>query len=136
MEPTLALEKNLLHLYALCSACTAPQLRDFLENNFLDEQVKHIKKMGHTWLTLQEARPPGWAGRVSFLKAHPQARLPAFGAQRTLKGLHPPGVWLLPEPLPTTTKHPFHHHVAHSHALDQMETIKLYVAKKKKLYVK
>ncbi|KAK1333666.1 hypothetical protein QTO34_006051 [Cnephaeus nilssonii] len=34
-----------------------PQLWDFRENHFLGEQVKLIKKMGHTWLTSE-----GWPG--------------------------------------------------------------------------
>ena len=45
METTLVLEKNLNQalwdLHALGSACTDLQLCDFLENHFLDEEVKH-----------------------------------------------------------------------------------------------
>ncbi|XP_038176641.1 ferritin light chain 1-like [Arvicola amphibius] len=51
MEATLALEKNLnqalLDLHSLGSARTDPHLCDFLENHFLDEEVKVIKKMGN-----------------------------------------------------------------------------------------
>ncbi|XP_054433027.1 ferritin light chain-like [Pteronotus mesoamericanus] len=51
MEATLALEKDLnqalLHLHALGSAHTDPHLCDFLQNHFLDEEVKLIKKMGN-----------------------------------------------------------------------------------------
>ncbi|EHB14197.1 Ferritin light chain [Heterocephalus glaber] len=51
MEAALALEKNLnqalLDLHALGSAKTDPHLRDFLENHFLDEEVKLIKKIGN-----------------------------------------------------------------------------------------
>ncbi|XP_075812985.1 ferritin light chain-like [Microtus pennsylvanicus] len=50
MEAALALEKNLnqalLDLHSLGSAHTDPQLCNFLENHFLDEEVKVIKKMG------------------------------------------------------------------------------------------
>ena len=44
--------------------------------------------------------------------------------------LHFPGIWLLPEPLPETTSHPFNHPGTVSHALDQMET-KLFAAKER-----
>ncbi|XP_042132280.1 ferritin light chain 1-like [Peromyscus maniculatus bairdii] len=51
MEAALALEKNpnqaLLDLHALASARTDPHLCDFLENHFLDEEVKLIKKTGN-----------------------------------------------------------------------------------------
>uniref|UniRef100_A0A8D2CLB5 Ferritin n=1 Tax=Sciurus vulgaris TaxID=55149 RepID=A0A8D2CLB5_SCIVU len=50
MEAALALEKNLnqaiLDLHALGSTRTDSHLCDFLENHFLDEEVKLIKKMG------------------------------------------------------------------------------------------
>ena len=50
MEAILASEKNLnqalLDLHTLGSAHTDPYLCDFLENHFLDEEVKLIKKMG------------------------------------------------------------------------------------------
>ncbi|XP_054424840.1 ferritin light chain-like [Pteronotus mesoamericanus] len=50
VETALALEKNLnqalLDLHALGSARTDPHLCDFLENHFLEEEVKLIKKMG------------------------------------------------------------------------------------------
>uniref|UniRef100_A0A8C6QZL3 Ferritin n=1 Tax=Nannospalax galili TaxID=1026970 RepID=A0A8C6QZL3_NANGA len=50
MEAALALEKNLnqalLDLHALGSSHTDSHLCDFLENHFLDEEVKLIKKMG------------------------------------------------------------------------------------------
>ena len=46
----MALEKNqnqaLLDLHALSFAHTDPHLCDFLENDFLAEEVKLIKKMG------------------------------------------------------------------------------------------
>ncbi|CAO2606744.1 Ferritin light chain 1 [Lemmus lemmus] len=51
MEAALALEKNLnqalLDLHSLGSARTDPHLCDFLENHFLDEEVKVIKKIGN-----------------------------------------------------------------------------------------
>ncbi|XP_058403393.1 ferritin light chain-like [Diceros bicornis minor] len=50
MEAAMALEKNLnkalLDLHALGSAHSDPHLCDFLENHFLEEEVKLIKKMG------------------------------------------------------------------------------------------
>ncbi|KAJ8779688.1 hypothetical protein J1605_012572 [Eschrichtius robustus] len=50
VEASLFMEKNLnqalFALHALGSAHTDPQLSDFLESCFLDEQVKLIKKMG------------------------------------------------------------------------------------------
>ncbi|XP_006879006.1 PREDICTED: ferritin light chain-like [Elephantulus edwardii] len=50
MKASLALEKNLnqalLDLYAVGSTHTDPHLCDFLENHFLDEEVKLLKKMG------------------------------------------------------------------------------------------
>ncbi|XP_006880865.1 PREDICTED: ferritin light chain-like [Elephantulus edwardii] len=50
VQAVLALEKNLnqalLDLHAVCSAHTEPHLCDFLENHFLDEEVKLLKKMG------------------------------------------------------------------------------------------
>ncbi|KAK1339049.1 hypothetical protein QTO34_019722 [Cnephaeus nilssonii] len=51
MEAALALERNLnqalWELQALCSTIADPHLCDFLENHFLDEEVKLIKKMGN-----------------------------------------------------------------------------------------
>ena len=50
MEAALLLEKNLsqalLDLHGLASAQGDPHICDFLENHFLDEEVKLIKKMG------------------------------------------------------------------------------------------
>ncbi|ELK30658.1 Ferritin light chain 1 [Myotis davidii] len=81
------LSQALLELQALGSTRSAQTLSsDFLENHVLGEQVKLIKKMGDTWLTPQAGPPPGWAGWVSLRKAHPQARLGAFGAHRPLRG--------------------------------------------------
>ncbi|XP_037055155.1 ferritin light chain-like [Peromyscus leucopus] len=61
MKAALALEKNLnqalLDLHSLASACTDPHLCDFLENHFLDEEVKLIKKTEPPDETLQG----GWA---------------------------------------------------------------------------
>lgn len=58
VEAAILMEKNLnqaiLDLHALGFAHTDSQLSDFLENCFLDEQVKLIQKM------------PGWAWPVSI----------------------------------------------------------------------
>ncbi|CAO2582454.1 Ferritin light chain, partial [Lemmus lemmus] len=60
---SLALEKNLnqalLDLHSLGSAHTDPHLCDFLENHFMDEEVKVIKKMGnHLTILLRVAAGP------------------------------------------------------------------------------
>ncbi|KAF0873814.1 FRIL protein, partial [Crocuta crocuta] len=51
VEAALVLEKNLnqalLNLHTLGSACADTHLCDFLENHFLDEEVKLIKKMAN-----------------------------------------------------------------------------------------
>ena len=50
LEATLLIEKNLnqalLDLHGLASARGDPHICDFLENHFLDEEVKLIKKLG------------------------------------------------------------------------------------------
>ncbi|KAL1775861.1 ferritin light chain 1 [Sigmodon hispidus] len=62
MEAALALEKNLhqalLDLHSLGSAHTDPHLCDFLENHFLDEEVKLIKKMGNHLTNLRRVTGP------------------------------------------------------------------------------
>ncbi|KAL1775439.1 ferritin light chain 1 [Sigmodon hispidus] len=62
MEAALALEKNLhqalLDLHSLGSAHTDPYLCDFLENHFLDEEVKLIKKMGNHLTNLRRVTSP------------------------------------------------------------------------------
>ncbi|KAM5325785.1 ferritin light chain-like [Glossophaga mutica] len=62
-EAALALEKNLnqdlLDLHALSFAHTDLHLCDFLENNFLDEEVKLIKKMGDHLTNIQRLGSPG-----------------------------------------------------------------------------
>ncbi|XP_041492864.1 ferritin light chain-like [Microtus oregoni] len=68
MGAALALEKNLnqalLDLHSLGSAHTDPHLCNFLENHFLDEEVKVIKKMGNhlTNLCCVEMRSDGSPG--------------------------------------------------------------------------
>ncbi|VCX39427.1 unnamed protein product, partial [Gulo gulo] len=87
-----SLNQALLDLLALGPARTDPHLCDFLENHFLDEEVKLIKKMGDHLANLH--RPPGWAGPVSFREAHSQARLGASrDQQQPFKGplCHLPG---------------------------------------------
>uniref|UniRef100_A0A8C0PWX1 Ferritin n=1 Tax=Canis lupus familiaris TaxID=9615 RepID=A0A8C0PWX1_CANLF len=89
-EAALLLEKSrnqaLLDLHALGPARADPHLCDFLDIHFLDEEVKLIKKMGDHLTNLRSWPPPGWAGRVSFRKAHSQARLGAPGDQQPLRG--------------------------------------------------
>ncbi|CAO2640473.1 Ferritin light chain 1 [Lemmus lemmus] len=72
MEAALALEKNLnqalLDLHSLGSARTDPHLCDFLENHFLDEEVKVIKKMGNHLTNLRRvtAGPQASLGEYLF----------------------------------------------------------------------
>ncbi|KAH0501216.1 Ferritin light chain 1 [Microtus ochrogaster] len=62
MVAALALEKNLnqnlLDLQSLDSAQTDPHLCDFLENHFLDKEVKVIKKMGNHLTNLRRIKSP------------------------------------------------------------------------------
>ncbi|CAO2614395.1 Ferritin light chain 1 [Lemmus lemmus] len=72
MEAALALEKNLnqalLDLNSLGSARTDPHLCDFLENHFLDEEVKVIKKIGNHLTNLRRlaAGPQASLGEYLF----------------------------------------------------------------------
>ena len=67
MEAALLLEKNLnqalLDLHGLASALRDPHICDFLENHFLNEEVKLIKKMGDHLTNL--CRPAGPKAEVS-----------------------------------------------------------------------
>ncbi|XP_041911067.1 ferritin light chain-like [Arvicola amphibius] len=62
MEAALALEKNLnqalLDLHSLGSAHTDPHLCYFIENQFLDEEMKVIKKMGNHLTNLHRLAGP------------------------------------------------------------------------------
>ena len=67
MEATLLMEKNLnqafLGLQSLGSAHTDPHICDFLQNHFLDEEVKLVKKMGdHLTHLLRLAGPQAGLG--------------------------------------------------------------------------
>nr|KAF6268616.1 hypothetical protein mMyoMyo1_005355 [Myotis myotis] len=71
MEAALALEKNLnqalLDLHALGSTRVDPHLCDFLENHFLDEEVKLIKKMGDHLTNIRRlAGPQAGLGEYLF----------------------------------------------------------------------
>ncbi|XP_042639436.1 ferritin light chain-like [Orycteropus afer afer] len=71
MEAALTLEKNLnqalLDLHAVASTHTDPYLCDFLENHFLDEEVKLIKKMGDHLTNLRRvANPQAGLGEYLF----------------------------------------------------------------------
>uniref|UniRef100_A0A8C0LR39 Ferritin n=1 Tax=Canis lupus dingo TaxID=286419 RepID=A0A8C0LR39_CANLU len=71
MEAALLLEKSLnqalLDLHALGSARADPHLCDFLENHFLDEEVKLIKKMGDHLTNLRRlATPQAGLGEYLF----------------------------------------------------------------------
>ncbi|ELK32369.1 Ferritin light chain [Myotis davidii] len=74
----LALERNLsralLGLQALGS--TRTNLCDFLENHFLDEEVKLIEKMGDHLTRLCRLPPPGWAEYLSQSLAFQQDEEP------------------------------------------------------------
>ncbi|ELK34311.1 Ferritin light chain [Myotis davidii] len=70
-EASLALERNLnqafLELQGLGSPLADPQLCDFLENHFLDEEVRLIKKMGnHLTNTRRLACPQVGLGECLF----------------------------------------------------------------------
>ena len=78
MEAALLVEKNLnqalLDLHGLASAHGDPHICDFLENHFLDEEVKLIKKMGDHLTNLRRlAGPQAGLGKLSLRKAQPQA---------------------------------------------------------------
>ncbi|KAK7814547.1 hypothetical protein U0070_005850 [Myodes glareolus] len=72
MEAALTLEKNLnqalLDLHSLGSPHTDPHLCYFLENHFLDEEVKVIKKMGNHLTNLRRlaAGPQASLGEYLF----------------------------------------------------------------------
>ncbi|XDA83372.1 hypothetical protein R6Z07F_013262 [Ovis aries] len=71
MEAVLLIEKNLnqalLDLHGLASAHGDPHICDFLENHFLDEEVKFIKKMGDHLTNLRRlAGPQAGLGEYFF----------------------------------------------------------------------
>ncbi|XP_042106771.1 uncharacterized protein LOC121819707 [Ovis aries] len=71
MEAALLVEKNLnqalLDLHGLASARGDPHICDFLENHFLDEEVKLIKKMGNHLTNLRRlAGPQAGLGEYLF----------------------------------------------------------------------
>ena len=71
MEAALPVEKNLnqalLDQHGLASARGDPHICDFLENHFLDEEVKLIKKMGdHLTNLLRLAGPQAGLGEYLF----------------------------------------------------------------------
>ncbi|XP_075418749.1 ferritin light chain-like [Tenrec ecaudatus] len=71
MEAALALEKKLnqalLDLHAVGSTHTDPHLCDFLENHFLDKEVKLLKKMGDHLSNLRRlASPQAGLGEYLF----------------------------------------------------------------------
>ena len=71
MEAALLVEKNLnqalLDLHSLASARGDPHICDFLENHFLDEEVKLIKKMGDHLTNLRRlAGPQAGLGEYLF----------------------------------------------------------------------
>jgi len=63
LEEALKLEKkvneSLLHLHELASKHNDAHLTDFLEGNFLDEQVEDIKKLADMITSLKRAGPTG-----------------------------------------------------------------------------
>ncbi|ELK31220.1 PREDICTED: ferritin light chain [Myotis davidii] len=70
LKPSLALKRSLnqalLELPALSSTHTDPQLCDFLENHFLGEEVKLIKKMGDHLTIHRLAGPQAGLGGYLF----------------------------------------------------------------------
>ena len=71
MEAALLLEKNLnqalLDLHGLASARRDPHICDFLENHFLDEEVKLIKKLRDRRTNLRRLAGPQ-AGLGEYLE--------------------------------------------------------------------
>jgi ferritin heavy chain len=63
LEAALALEKevnqSLLNLHGVASSSNDPHLTNFLEEEFLDEQVESIKKLGDLITRLKRAGPEG-----------------------------------------------------------------------------
>ena len=70
MECALHLEKSvnqsLLDLHKLATENDDPHLRDFIETQYLDEQVKSIKELGDHVTTLRRLGAPG-SGRAEYL---------------------------------------------------------------------
>ena len=60
------LNQALLGLQSLSLACTGSHICDFLENHFLDEEVKLIRKMGDHLTHLCRLAGP-WAGLGEYL---------------------------------------------------------------------
>ena len=100
------LNQALLKLPALCSAQAGPHLCDFLENHFLDEEVKLIKEMGDKLSNLPRM---GWASiylKGSHLSMTTNCSSPA--AFEGPSGI--PVVWgLMPEPLLEATRQLLNH---------------------------
>ena len=135
MEATILIKKNLsqalLDLHALGSAHTDPHLCDFLESHFLDEELKLIKKLGDHLANLHRLAGPqlGWAS-IS-LKGSPSSTTRSLQSPVDFEDpLWCQGFCL--KSLSAPTRQLFNHPGALSHALDQMETIKLFAEKKKK----
>ena len=81
-EATMILEEKLnqalLDLHALGSSLADPHLCDVPENDFLDEEVKLIKKMvNHLTHLHRVASPQAGLGEYLFYKAHLQTQLGA-----------------------------------------------------------
>uniref|UniRef100_A0A8C0KZX2 Ferritin n=1 Tax=Canis lupus dingo TaxID=286419 RepID=A0A8C0KZX2_CANLU len=110
MEAALLLEKSLnqalLDLHALGSARADPHFCDFLENHFLDEEVKLIKKMGDHLTNLRSWPPSrlGWASIFSKGSLSSMTRSPwrpaAFEGLLWQPPPPPPVPGLVPEPFP------------------------------------
>ncbi|KAG3274878.1 hypothetical protein H1C71_020433, partial [Ictidomys tridecemlineatus] len=116
MEAALALEKNLnqaiLDLHALGSTRTDPHLCDFLENHFLDEEVKLIKKMGDHMTNLHRlAGPQAGLGEYLFERLTLKPDYRPWRSTVAFDGapLHLLASGLWPETLPLTPRQPFNH---------------------------
>lgn len=89
MEATLLIEKNLLvvflDLHDLGSTHADPHICGFLENHFLEEEVKLIKKMGDYLSNFFQAGwSPGWVGQ-HLSKCSPLLQLGASEDQWPLR---------------------------------------------------
>ena len=95
MEAALLVEKNLnpalLDLHGLAAARRGPHICDFLENHFLDEEVKLIKKMGDHLTNLRRlAGPQAGLGDYLFERLTLKHQLGASVDQWPLK--NPPNI--------------------------------------------
>nr|XP_025704912.1 putative ferritin heavy polypeptide-like 19 [Callorhinus ursinus] len=112
-----------------------PVLCDFLENHFLDEEVKLIEKMGEHPANLRRlAGPQAGLGEYLFQRLTLKHDEEPLETSSLCGGPSdsPLVPELVPQPLPAATRQLFNHPGALSQAVDQMETIKFFPHKQNK----